>query len=236
MLILAVDTSGSSISSALWQDGRLLAEMTGQTGQPHSVTLMPLISQLLAGCGLGPASPDAYACAVGPGSYTGIRIGVSAVKAMAYAAGKPAVGISTLEAMAWPYAACPGLLVCPMIDARNERVYGGAWLAGSQVLPAANIDAADFARQVTDLSGQPDKPCSILLVGHQPAAFFQSCGKPVQANIHMAPAFAAMPRASAMAELAECRLMQGDPGLPQQLMPQYLSASQAERKRAAANA
>ena len=238
MLILAMDSSGPSASVAIWRDGRLLAETTRQTGQPHSVTLMPIVSELLDICGISAASLDAYACAIGPGSFTGIRIGVSAAKGMAYAAGKPAIGISSLEAMAWPYAACPGLIVCPVIDARNQRVYAAAWLEGQQVVPAANYLAADF---VASLDSHPARfpgempPLGILLVGYQSEAFFQSCGKPVITGTCPAAASSALPRAAAIAELAEIRLEQGELGLPQLLMPQYLSASQAERKRSAAH-
>lgn len=238
MLILAMDTAGPSVSVALWRDGQLLAETTSQTGQPHSTTLLPLTSSLLEQCGLAAGSPDAYACTVGPGSYTGIRIAVSTIKAMAYAAGKPAYGFSTLAAMAWPYFACPDLLVCPMIDARNNRLFAGAWLNGHEVVPAANCLDTDFVGQLRTLvtnraSGETFS--GLLLVGHQPDAFFESCGKPVIPGTSQAPALAVRPRAAAVGEMAEIRLLDGESGDPQLLMPQYLSPSQAERRRAVAH-
>lgn len=235
MLIIACDTSGTALSAAIWRDEQLVADTTVFSGQPHSVTLMPLIEDLLQRTNLTIADADAFACAVGPGSYTGIRIGVSAIKALAYATGKPAIGISTLEAMAWPYAACPGLVVCPMIDARNHRVYAAAWQNGEELIPAANFLASDFVSALQTIN-----PASILLVGlgqvRQPVEFFASCGKAVLAGTNVAPAVAAPARAAAIAELAAFRLSQGAEGLPQQLLPQYLSPSQAERQKAARDA
>ncbi len=226
MMIIACDTTGAAVSAALWQNGCLLAETTLKSAQPHSVTLLPLIEDLCRRCGVAVQDADALACAIGPGSYTGIRIGVSAMKAMAFAAGKPAIGISTLAAMAWPYAACPDLIICPMLDARNQRIYASAWRDGAEIIAPANILAADFVETLRLYKS------SVLLVGHQPEAFFQSCGIPVLDGTQIAPAVAALPRAAAIAELAEIQLELGNPGLPQLLMPQYLSLSQAERRKA----
>jgi tRNA threonylcarbamoyladenosine biosynthesis protein TsaB len=236
MLILACDTSGAALSAAIWRDGHLLAEAALAIGQPHAVTLLPLIEDLLGRCSIATPAIDAFACAVGPGSYTGIRIGVSTIKGMAYAAGKPAVGISTLQAMAWPYFGCTGLIVCPVLDARNQRIYTAAWQNGEEVIPAANRLASDFVKELKALISSRDTlhGHGVLLVGHCPEAFFQSCGKPVIADTQLAPAVSALPRASAIAELAEIRLSQGDKGLPALIVPQYLSPSQAERLKAAA--
>ena len=170
MLILAVNTATPSISAALWQDRRLLAEMTLQASQPHAVTLLPVIQDLLERTSHPATAIDAYACAVGPGSYTGIRIGVSAVKAMAYATGKPAVGISTLQALAWPYAGSGEIIACPVLDARNSRIYAAAWQGGRCLIPEANWLAGDFLdqlRQIPAVAGQPDFS-NILLVGSLP--------------------------------------------------------------------
>jgi len=235
MLILAMDTSGPSVSVALWREGRLLAETTSLTGRPHSTTLMPLTEGLLKDCALKATDIDAYACTLGPGSYTGLRIGVSTIKAMAYAAGKPAVGISTLAAMAWPYMSNPGLIVCPMIDARNHRLFAGAWLEGHEIIAESNCLDTDFVAALQTFTAQQteiQEISGLLLVGHQPEAFFESCGKPIMNGTRQSPAVAALPRAAAVAEMSEIKLMQGEPGSPQKLMPQYLSPSQAERRRA----
>lgn len=230
MLILACDTSGPALSAAIWRNGHLAGEIMIRSGKPHSATLMPVITGLLDQCGLRPSDLDAYACAIGPGSYTGIRIGVSSIKAMAYAAGRPAVGVSSLEAMAWPYWSSPDDVICPMIDARNQRVFCGAWLGGRSVLAEANRQSAEFIRE---LAGLPGRSGNILLLGHVPPEFYLPDGRPVISGTFMAPGAAALPRASAVAEIAALRLAAGRGASPQLLLPQYLSPSQAERRLAA---
>ena len=214
MLILASDTSGPSVSVALWQDGRLLGEMMQNIGLTHSVTYLPLVENMLRQCKKDIAEVDLFAVTVGPGSFTGIRIGISAVKAMAYAAQKPAVGVSTLEAMAWPYRCCPDLLVCPMLDARNGRVYACAWQNGNLILPEANQVLTDFIEQVSlyrdrsDSARQPQSDYAsqtgsqIMTLGCAlPQAILtpDHAGRPI---IQTAPAMAWLPRAAAVAEIA----------------------------------
>jgi tRNA threonylcarbamoyladenosine biosynthesis protein TsaB len=177
---------------------------------------------------------DAYACTVGPGYYTGLRIGVSTTKALAYAAGKPVAGISTLAAIAWPYRCIPGLIVCSMIDARNRRLFAGAWLEDRAIIDEANCRDSDFVAALQTFITQQTEAQAVsglLLVGHQPEAFFESSGKPLLAGTRQAPAAAALPRAAVVAEMAEIKLMQGESGSPLELLPRYLSPSPAERRK-----
>ena len=101
MRILAIDVSALAASAALTQDGKLLGEFFLNVGLTHSVTLLPMAEALLKNTGLTMADVDLFAVSHGPGSFTGVRIGVSTVKGLAWAAEKPCVGVSTLEAMAW---------------------------------------------------------------------------------------------------------------------------------------
>lgn len=229
MLILACDTSGPQASVALWSDGRLAAEIVIQRSQPHAVTLMPAVEDLLNRCDLAPTEIDGFACATGPGSFTGIRIGISSIKAMAYGTGRPAIGISTLEAMAWPYLRCPAMIVLPMIDARNRRVFAGAWLNEETILPEDAWQTSDLVGSITDL---PVRPASILLVGHRPEAFFDANGQPVIPGTIIAPEALSQSRASVIAEIAEIRLRKDPSASPHLLLPQYLAVSQAERRAA----
>jgi tRNA threonylcarbamoyladenosine biosynthesis protein TsaB len=243
MLILAVNTATPALSAALWQDGRLLAEETLAGGQPHATTLLPAVEQLLAQTGLSVTAIEAMACAVGPGSYTGIRIGVSALKAMAYAGGKPMVGVSTLQALAWPWSGCAGLLVCPLIDARGGRAYAAAWFAGQPVIAEANWPIADFLERVAETAGTVH-PAGILLVespsgGTRAAATlapeFQASVEtarrdhPELAGLQIAPVACAQPRAAIIAEIAERQLAAGLCETAASLAPVYLSPSQAMR-------
>jgi tRNA threonylcarbamoyladenosine biosynthesis protein TsaB len=238
LLILACDTSGPALSTALWQDGSLLAEMTFKTARPHSTTLQPLMEDLLRQCSRTIREVDAFACAVGPGSFTGIRIGVSTIKAMAYAADKPAVGVSTLEAMAWPYVHCRCQVTCPIMDARSQRIYASAWMDGRELLEEANWQANDFLSAMQALAGSLKAEGLVptfLVTGYWPAVF--TCAvSGVGKRILMAPACNSLPRAASLAEIAECRLAAGAIGTPQELMPRYLSLSQAERRLAADHA
>ena len=123
MRILAIDTSGRLASCSLYEDGREIAACTRDSQMDHSLTILPLCEEMVKAHGLTFADIDVYAAAVGPGSFTGIRIGVAAVKGFALSGNKPAAGISTLEATA---ALVPeDGLICSIIRAReNEYFYG----------------------------------------------------------------------------------------------------------------
>ncbi|MGX8693029.1 MAG: tRNA (adenosine(37)-N6)-threonylcarbamoyltransferase complex dimerization subunit type 1 TsaB [Clostridia bacterium] len=122
MLILAFESSAKAASVALVRDGRLLGQSTQISALTHSRTLLPMAEDLLKNCELKPGDVDLFAVAQGPGSFTGIRIGVSTVKGLAWATDKPCVGVSTLEALAWHGVAAGGL-ICPVMDARRSQVY-----------------------------------------------------------------------------------------------------------------
>ena len=122
MLILAFESSARAASVALVEDGRLISQYSQCSGLTHSRTLLPMAEDMLKNAELSLDKVDLFAVAHGPGSFTGIRIGVSTVKGLAWAADKPCVGVSTLEAMAWHGLAAGGL-VCPVMDARRSQVY-----------------------------------------------------------------------------------------------------------------
>ena len=124
MLILAMESTAKAASVALVRDGTLVAQSIQCSGLTHSRTLLPMAEDLLKNAGVKLSEVDRFAVAHGPGSFTGVRIGVAAVKGLAWAAEKPAVGVSTLEAMAWHgVAAGDGSLICCAMDARRNQVY-----------------------------------------------------------------------------------------------------------------
>ena len=122
MLILALESSAKAASVALCRDGVLIAQSQQCSGLTHSRTLLPMAEDMLKNAELKLQDVDLIAVAHGPGSFTGIRIGVSTVKGLAWGAEKPCVGVSTLEAMAW-HGVSAGGLVCPVMDARRSQVY-----------------------------------------------------------------------------------------------------------------
>ena len=123
MITLAVDTTAQIASVAVLRDERVLAEYTVNSGNTHSVTLLPMIKHALETVGLKPQNVDLYVLSAGPGSFTGVRIGASTIKGLAFAENKPCVGVSTLEAMAENLRGLDGV-ICPVINARRGQVYG----------------------------------------------------------------------------------------------------------------
>src|SRR3712207_4927086 len=122
MKILSIDSSTSSASCAILEDNKLLGEITLNDKKQHSVILMPLIDSLLKDLKLTINDIDAFAVSSGPGSFTGLRIGIATVKGLADGTGKPFVGISSLDGLAFNLAYSSGI-ICPIIDALRDNVY-----------------------------------------------------------------------------------------------------------------
>jgi len=141
MITLGVDTSAVTVSVALGEDGALLGEIYAHAKQQHSTVLLPMIDTLLRHCGLAIGDVDRFAVTCGPGSFTGVRIGVAAVKGLAQANHKPCAGTSTLAAMAAQAAFPDGILCCAM-DARRGQVYAALFEAKQGVLKRLSEDEA----------------------------------------------------------------------------------------------
>ena len=122
MLTLAFESSAKAASVALCEDGRLISQVVQCSGLTHSRTLLPMAEDLLRNSETEMKQIDCFAVAQGPGSFTGIRIGIATVKGLAWAADKPCIGVSTLAAMAWNGVAAGGL-ICAVMDARRSEVY-----------------------------------------------------------------------------------------------------------------
>ncbi len=122
MKILAVDTASKSCSVAILNEEKIFAEISNATGETHSKHLMGMIESAIRSSGVSKKDLDAYAVSIGPGSFTGLRIGISTVKGFSEATGKPAAGVSSLDALAFGFSAS-NLLICSMLDARRSEVY-----------------------------------------------------------------------------------------------------------------
>ena len=135
MKLLAFESSAKAAGVAVLDDGRLLAEYFQNSGQTHSRTLMQMAENLLRNCDLGPQDIDACAVADGPGSFTGVRIGISEIKGLAFATGKPCVGVSTLLSLAYNLRPlCENAILCPVMDARRNQLYNALFRLESGVL------------------------------------------------------------------------------------------------------
>ena len=135
MLILAIDTSCANAGVCLMRDGSVLGTVSQADKRTHSVKLLPEVQALLESHGVSPAEPDLFAVTTGPGSFTGVRIGAATAKMLAYAAGKPLVGVNTLDVLAGDIDGDGYVL--SLIDARNLRAYGRLYRGGRQLTPGA---------------------------------------------------------------------------------------------------
>lgn len=141
MKILAVESSAKAASCAVCEDGRILAQYMHNSGLTHSRTLLPMIENMLSSAELTLDDIDVIAVASGPGSFTGVRIGVSTVKGLAWGAEKPVCGVSTLEAMAYHLADRDGV-ICPVMDARRGQIYNAKFVSESGKLKRLCPDRA----------------------------------------------------------------------------------------------
>ena len=150
MLILALDTSGPEAGVALMRDGALIYEATAVNKLTHSVNLMPMVEEALLRAGQSVGDVSLLAAVVGPGSFTGVRIGVSAVKAMAFARQRPVIGVNALEALAHGLVG-EDRLICPIRDARAGQVYGAAFFRGERLMADAALKLPDYLRAIAPL-------------------------------------------------------------------------------------
>ena len=227
MLLLAFETSAKACSCALLRDGLLLAEYFQNSGQTHSRTLMKMAEDMLRNCDLTPGDVDAVGVAAGPGSFTGVRIGVSCAKGFAWAGELPCYGVSTLEAMAQG-AACFEGTVCAVMDARRQQVYNALFRAENGAITRLCEDRAISVEALVEDLKKIEGPK--ILVGDGAALCYNSL-KDVIAGLRPAPEHLRQQRASGVALCAWALSQSGDPGDGAALTPNYLRLSQAERER-----
>ena len=224
MLTLGIDTSATTASVALVQDGQLISDFSLTGGLTHSEHLVGMIESALGYAGYLPKDIDLYAVSNGPGSFTGIRIGVSTVKGMAFAQDTPCVGISTLEALAYRLRLFNGIL-CPVMDARRNEFYNALFSCKDQVItrltPERAISAADLDKE---LSATPN--AVVNGDGGQKLMGLLSQGLPVM----LAPQGQLRQSAVEVALLGEVYHAQQKSVSCQTLSPVYLRMPQAERE------
>ena len=157
MKILAIDSTATAASVAVTDDDKLLAEYTLLNGNTHSETLLPMIEDILLRLGISAKDIELFACSVGPGSFTGVRIGTATVKGLAFATNKPCVGVSTLEALAYNLVGFEGLL-CPVMNARRSQVYTALFSSDGNTLTRITDDAAMAISELDDMLSQKNAP------------------------------------------------------------------------------
>ena len=228
MRILAFETSAKAASVALMEEGKLLASGYQNTGMTHSQTLLVMAEDLLKQCGLTPRDVDAVAVAAGPGSFTGVRIGVAAAKGFAWGRELPCFGVSTLEAMALH----PGIyegIICPVMDARRAQVYNALFRAERGAITRLTEDRAISLAELGEELKKWEQP--IFLVGDGSNLCYNTLKDSVPGLV-LPPEHRMHQRAEGVALAARLQMDAGDPGDAAALTPNYLRLSQAERERA----
>jgi len=222
VLILSLETSTGCGSIALIRDHRLLAEVTIKPERVHSRRLLGTVSWLMEAVEVGWQDLSGIAISMGPGSFTGLRIGLAAAKGLAMAADLPLVGVSSLDALSL---ACMGHVgqVCPVLDARRHEVYTALYEAGPPEQYPRRLGPVQAVRP-EELTAAIDRPT--LVAGPAVAVYEEIFRENV--HVELLPASLAHPRALYVALLARERLLAGKLLDPALAVPEYIRASEAE--------
>lgn len=222
-IVLALDTSGASASVALLQGSVLIQEVLIHRGVHHSESLLPAIDGLCRDTGLPLEAVELLACTAGPGSFTGLRIGMSTVKGFALASGRPVAAVSTLEALARGAGPSP-FPVCALLDARKGQIYGAVY----RYHPDSAIECTGHERLSDVASFLEDLITPALFVGDGALAYREqivarrggAClfADPLQAHI----------RAAIVGRIGYERFLAGETETALSLTPRYLRLSEAE--------
>ena len=227
MKILALESSAKAASVCLWEEGKVLAESYQNTGLTHSRTLLPMCPSMLANCGIDLEEVDVIAAASGPGSVTGLRIGLATAKGLAWPGEKPCYGVSTLEAMAWNLAHVDGVICCAM-DARRNQVYNALFQAEGGTLTRLTPDRAISLEEL--FQGPEAETRAQILVGDG-AELCYNYAVPLGVDLVLAPPHLRFQRATGVARAAVLQAQRGELVTAGDLTANYLRLSQAERER-----
>lgn len=226
MLTLAIDTSCLTASCAIVEDGNVVSELTLRNGKTHSQKIMPMIKAALELMDKQYADIDLFAAAIGPGSFTGLRIGVVTVKGLAYSLKKPVCGIPTLDALAYSVPDFEGLVV-PMLDARNNQVFTALYHKKNHQLLKASPDMGVTIEELMDELRQNEE--RVMILGDAAPLHLDRLKEAFNDRIIEAPPALFTPRAACTALLAEQAFKSNRALNAFELEPIYLRKSQAER-------
>ena len=228
MLILALESTAQIASAALWLDGEMLALSSLSSGNTHSTTLLPMVEQMLKSTGRYISDIDLFACTVGPGSFTGVRIGAATLQGLAFGTKKPCVGVSSLTAMAYQLRGFSGIL-CPVIGARRSQLYSALFRSDGEHITRLTEDGIVLTTELTDYLSPYGEPVHFTGDGYidaiKAAVHPQLCTTP--ASLRVPSAFAA---AEAAYDLYESEADKSVFTLSS-VQPVYLRKTQAERER-----
>jgi tRNA threonylcarbamoyladenosine biosynthesis protein TsaB len=226
MIILAVDTSTQTGSVAVLNGDKVLADVAVTSRETHAKRLLSAIDATLGMIDQTVADCDGFAVTTGPGSFTGLRIGISTVKGLGFATGKPVAGVSTLDALIYQFPSFPHL-ICPILDARKGQIYTALYESTGQmkwkkVVEDCAIEPGEWLKQVS-------APC--LFVGNGTSVYAELITKTLGDLAYFAPAYMNRVRASVVGYIGMKQILDGQTTDVDQLVPNYIRKSDAEIKR-----
>ena len=224
MKILAVDTATKSCSVAVIDEDSLLAESTTVTDQTHTRHLLNIIDTVIGKAGLKITQLDGFAVSIGPGSFTGLRIGISSIKGLAFSLNKPVVGVSSLETLAFQCKQSP-YLICSVIDARKQEVY---FCRYRDVKGGLKKEGPDRVAAPTEAVRGIREPC--LFVGNGAKLYQELIVTELGELAHFAAEIQHTIQASAIARLSLFRFKRQETDDVRLLVPHYIRKSDAEFK------
>ena len=228
MMILALESSATACGVALTRDGELLAQAYQHSGLTHSRTLLPMVDSVLNSCGESMDHVDVVAVAAGPGSFTGLRIGVATAKGLAWPEDKDCAACSTLESMAWPLAHLEDKIIVCAMDARRNQVYNALFLAKGGTLERLSPDRAISLAELGEELKMLEK--SKIVVGDGAKLCYNTLTEQ-GLRLELAPEHLRMQSGWGVARAAEELAKQGQLIKGAQLNAVYHRLSQAERER-----
>ena len=229
MKILAFDSTAQVASVAIAEDERLLGQITLNNGNTHSQTLLPMAESLFKMLSLTAQDIDLFACSQGPGSFTGVRIGVATLKGMAFGRSKPCVGVSTLEALAYNLRIVKGI-ICPVMNARRSQVYTAIFESDGKTLKRLSEDMAISIEELdARLEKYNNEGLNVYLCGDGVSV---TLGGLTRTRIEKTPEESTYQSAYSVSQVALALYGEGKYTTDTEISATYLRLSQAERERA----
>lgn len=226
MKILSIDSATAAATCAILDDYNVLSEITFNYKKQHSLILMPIIDEILKNTGMGISDIDAFVASKGPGSFTGLRIGLATIKGLSQGTGKPFITVSTLDSLAYNLAYTDGI-ICPILDALRDNVYTALYTFDNcelnRISDYINISIDELITMLKE------KNCSISFVGDGIPKFKEKLISNLP-NARFAPAHLNLAKASALGELGLKLLSKGTFDDLYASVPIYLRKPQAERE------
>ena len=226
MIVLSVDSATESASCAILEENRLLGEINFNYKKQHSVILMTMVEQLLTNLALSINDIDGFVVSKGPGSFTGLRIGIATVKGLSQGTGKPFLGVSSLDALAYNMAFTTGI-ICPILDALRGNVYTALYKFKGNTLEKISDYLVISIEELITLLKEDGNPCTFI---GDAVHIFKNTLTESLPEVQFAPVHLNLVRASALGELGLASLTLGEYDDINNFAPLYLRKSQAERE------